>query len=90
MTGDQIIQIVSLVLTAAVSIITLLVRARIIELEGEVKGLNALLTTANQTITTMSGTIDSMSAQITALTDTPKARVKDEPYTAMPPYKPKP
>jgi len=89
MTGDQIIQIISLVLTAVVSIITLLVRARIIALEGEVRTGNTLLAAANATIATMSQTIEGMSAQITALSDTPKARVKDEPYTAMPPYKPK-
>lgn len=90
MAGSEIVQIVSLVLTTVVSIVTLLVRARIIALEGEIKDLNTIITAANALILKQGNTIDTMSAQIVALVDTPSRKVKEEPYTTMPPYtKPK-
>lgn len=87
MTGSEIVQIVSLVLTAVVSIVTLLVRARIIALEGEVKDLNVIIREANTLILKQGNTIDQMSMQIVAMSDTPTRRVKDEPYTTIPPYR---
>jgi len=87
MSGSEIVQIISLVLTAAVSIVTLLVRARIIALEGEIKDLNEILTAANAMILKQGNTIDAMSAQIVSMADTPARKVKPEPYTSMPPYR---
>lgn len=87
MTGSEIVQIVSLILTAVVSITTVLVRARIIALEGEIKDLNTIITSANALILKQGNTIDTMSAQIVAMADTPARKIKDEPYTAMPPYR---
>ena len=88
MSGSEIVQIVSLVLTTIVSIVSLLVRARIIALEGEIKDLNKVLTAANVLIMKQGNTIDQMSAQIVAMADTPGRKIKEEPYAAMPPYKP--
>lgn len=88
MTGSEIVQIISLVLTAIVSIVTLLVRARIIALEGEIKDLNTTLTAANTLIMKQGNTIDAMSEQIVAMAGAPtRSAPKDEPYTAMPPYR---
>jgi len=88
MTGTEIIQLVSLILTTVVSIVTLLVRARIIALEGEIKDLNVTLTAANALILKQGNTIDIMAAQIVAMADTPKRKMKDETYTGFPPYTP--
>ena len=86
MSGSEIVQIVSLLLTAVVSIVSLLVRARIIALEGEIKDLGETLKAANVLILKQGNTIDQMSAQIVAMAE-PKQKIKPiEPYTAMPPY----
>lgn len=87
MSGSEIVQIVSLVLTAVVSIVSLLVRARIIALEGEIKDLGETLKAANALIMKQGDTIDAMSSQILAMADTPSRKIKDEPYTSMPPYR---
>lgn len=87
MSGSEIVQLFSLFLTAVVSIVSLLVRARIIALEGEIKDLNKILTTANEMILKQGNTIDAMSAQIVAMADTPARKIKEEPYTSMPPYR---
>lgn len=79
MTGSEIVQIVSLVLTAIVSIVTLLVRARIITLEGEVKELHETLKAANALIIDQGVTINTLSAW--------RTMEKDNPYEAMPPYR---
>lgn len=87
MSGSEIVQIVSLVLTAVVSITSLLVRARIIALEGEIKDLNKILTAANVLIMKQGNTIDEMSTTIAMLAE-PKREIKPiEPYTSMPPYR---
>ena len=69
MSGSEIVQIVSLVLTAVVSIVSLLVRARIIALEGEIKDLGETLKAANVLILKQGNTIDAMSAQILAMAE---------------------
>lgn len=87
MTGSEIVQIVSLLLTAFVSIVGLLVRARIIALEGEIKDLGIVVTAQNQLILSQGQTIDKLSAHLVDQADKPKRKVKDEPYTTMPPYR---
>ena len=87
MTGSEVVQIVSLVLTAVVSIVSLLVRARIIALEGEIKDLGETLKAANVLILKQGNTIDLMSSQIVQMAGTPARKAKDEPYTSMPPYR---
>lgn len=84
MSGSEIVQIVSLVLTALVSIITLLVRARIIALEGEIKDLGIVITAQNQLILAQGQTIDKLSSHLVTVADEPKRKVKEEPYTTMP------
>lgn len=76
MTGSEIVQIISLILTASVSIVTLLVRARIIALEGEIKDLNQLVTAQNQLILSQGQTIDKLSSQLVMLTPTATTSTK--------------
>lgn len=87
MTGSEIVQIISLVLTAVVSIVSLLVRARIIALEGEIKDLNQVLTAANTMILKQGNTIDQMSQTIAQMADAPQRKIKPEPYQGNPPYR---
>lgn len=75
MTGSEIVQIISLVLTAIVSIVGLLVRARIIGLEGEVRKLNETLTAANALIIDQGLTITALSQQL----------AMERPTTSQPP-----
>lgn len=79
MTGSEIVQVVSLVLTAVVSIVTLLVRARIIALEGEIKELNVIIKAANALIIEQGVTINTLAAW--------RTMQKDAPYETMPPYR---
>lgn len=79
MSGSEVVQIVSLVLTAIVSIVTLLVRARIIALEGEVKELNVIIKAANALIVSQGVTINELAQR--------RVMEKDKPYEAMPPYR---
>lgn len=88
MTGSEIVQIISLVLTTVVSIVTLLVRARIIALEGEIKDLNEVITSANVLILKQGNTIDQMSAQIVAMADVKQIKHIEKGWEASPPYKP--
>lgn len=87
MTGSEIVQIVSLFLTAIVSIVTLLVRARIIALEGEIKDLNTVITAANALILRQGNIIEQMNEQIVQFASVAVKRDKEQPYTAMPPYR---
>lgn len=79
MTGSEIVQIISLVLTTIVSIVGLLVRARIIGLEGEVKKLNETLTIANQMIIDQGLTITQLSQHLAMVA--PDDKRKDKPLT---------
>lgn len=87
MSGSEIVQIVSLVLTATVSIVGLLVRARIIALEGEIKELNAVITSANALILRQGNIIEQMNEQIVQFAAVSVKRAKDEPYSGSPPYR---
>lgn len=87
MESGDIVQIVSILVTAIVSIVGLLVRARIISLEGEIKALNLVITAANVLILKQGNTIDAMSAHIMASQPPPRGIVKDDPYEAMSPYR---
>ena len=64
MTGSEIVQIVSLFLTATVSIVGLLVRARIIALEGQVNDLKAVVSSAHAIILQQNETIRELKAEI--------------------------
>ena len=64
MTGSEVVQIVSLVLTAAVSIVSLLVRARIIGLEEKIEDLNNNIQAANAMILKQGNTISNLSQQL--------------------------
>jgi len=86
MTGSEIVQIISLVLTAVVSIVTLLVRARIIGLEGEVKKLNETLVLANQMIIDQGLTISQLSQHLAMATPTKQRQDKPETWKGNPPY----
>lgn len=63
MTGSEIIQIVSLFLTAIVSIVTLLVRSRIIALEGEITSLKAVVASSHAIILQQFDTIKELKAE---------------------------
>ena len=87
MTGSEVVQIVSLILTTAVSITTLLVRARIIGLEGEVKKLTETLTIANQMIIDQGLTITQLSQQLSMSTPDKSKTDKDGTWQGNPPYR---
>ena len=85
MTGSEIVQIISLVLTAVVSIVSLLVRARIIGLEGEVKKLGETLTVANQMIIDQGLTITNLSQQLAMSTHDKRNPDKPQTWQGNPP-----
>lgn len=87
MTGSEVVQIVSLILTAIVSIVSLLVRARIIALEGEIKDLGETLKAANALIMKQGDTIDTMSNQIVSMADKKPIAPIEKGYEASPPYR---
>jgi len=87
MSGSEIVQIVSLVLTAVVSIVSLLVRARIIALEGEIKDLGETLKAANVLILKQGDTIDAMSAQILAMAGPKTIKPIEKGWEGNPPYR---
>lgn len=86
MESGDIVQIISILVTAIVSIVGLLVRARIIALEGEIKALNLVITAANTLILKQGNTIDTMSAHIMASKSQTRGVVKDGSYEGFPPY----
>lgn len=86
MESGDIVQIFSILVTAIVSIVGLLVRARIIALEGEIKALNLVITAANVLILKQGNTIDAMSAHIMAEAAKRAGVVKPNPYEGFPPY----
>lgn len=69
MSGSEIVQIVSLFLTATVTIVGLLVRARIIALEGEVAELSSTIQEANRMIISQGHTISSLNQELTMKRD---------------------
>jgi len=87
LTGSEIVQIISLVLTAVVSIVTLLVRARIIALEGEISELKSVLVEANQMIISQGLTITELSQSLAM--SKPEKRMVDKPldWQGFPPYR---
>lgn len=87
MSGSEVVQIVSLILTAVVSIVTLLVRARIIALEGEIKELNAVVTAQNTLILAQGQTIDKLSNHIVEKAAEKPIKPIEKGWEASPPYR---
>lgn len=87
MTGSEVVQIISLVLTTVVSIVSLLVRARIIGLENEVKKLGETLTLANEMIIKQGLTIANLSQQLAMSVPTKTRQDKPQDWQGSPPYR---
>lgn len=89
MEGETIVQLVTIISSAVVAIITLLVRSRVIGLEKEVVDLRATIASAHALILDQYDDIKAFGAVKIPVAEKMPKPTKGEDWTANPPYRAK-
>lgn len=90
MEGATLVQIVTIIAAAIVSVVTLIVRADVNSLKTEIRGLRETVASAHALILRQNEIIQTLAGEkIDPIERMPPIIIKDEPYQAMPPYRSK-